>query len=81
MKGAIDPMASGVDPFMNERVQKYLDLSRKLREHRAKTGDVDCVEEDAILDDMDFAWAVLTLEDIEQVDDETNAARLKVHPG
>jgi hypothetical protein len=65
---------------MNERVQKYLDLCRKLRELRARTGDVDCVEEDTILDDMDFAWAVLTPEDIKQLDDETNAARLRAHP-
>lgn len=65
---------------MNERVQKYLDLSRKLRELRAKTGDVDCVEEDAILDDMDFAWAVLTPEDIKHMEDQTDEARLKTEP-
>ncbi len=65
---------------MNERVQKYLGLSRKLHELRARTGDADCAEEDVILDDMDFAWAVLTPEDIQQMDDETEEAKQKAEP-
>lgn len=55
---------------MNERVEKYLALTRELYELREKTGDADCDEEDALLELMDPAWAVLTADEIKQVETE-----------
>lgn len=49
---------------MNEEleapVQRYVELTRELLELRKKTGDQDCPEEDALLDQMDVAWAAMT---------------------
>lgn len=62
---------------MNESknpAEHYLQLTRELWALRQRTGDVDCPEEDALLDRMDVCWAALTSEQIryleKAIDDE-----------
>lgn len=41
---------------MNDALQVYRDLDRKLTELRQKNNGHDSPEEDALLDEMDVAW-------------------------
>lgn len=49
-------------------VEQYQELERKLKELRKRTGDADCPEEDAILDEMDPVWHAMTDDEKRTVD-------------
>lgn len=53
---------------MNDPAEQYIDLTRELWALRERTGDVDCPEEDELLDRMDVCWAALTREQIGYVE-------------
>lgn len=48
-------------------IHRYLELERRLHELRRKTGDVDCPEEDVLLDEMDLAWHVMSPEEVQRL--------------
>ena len=55
--------------------ERYIELDQKLLEIRLKNGPMDSQEEDDLLDEMDFAWWDMSIEEQDEVDTPERSAK------